>query len=106
MARAEIIQELRGLGDEAQAWILKYLVNESLLMCDADVRHMVWKAFTRSLVVCPESDFRRFIRCLLPKALTHGATHQIYPDGLGGFKDRDQLTKLQVMVEDYLAIRP
>ncbi len=38
---------------------------------------------------------------LLPKAMMHGAKTQIFPDGLGGFKDREKIENLQLKVKAY-----
>ena len=39
---------------------------------------------------------------LLPKAMTHGARIQIWPDGLGGFSDKETIEAARQAAKEYV----
>jgi len=49
-----------------------------------------------------DEAFSWFVLAIPPSAMLHGGTCQIWPDGLGGFKDRKNIELLREAAQEYI----
>jgi hypothetical protein len=49
-----------------------------------------------------EEAFDWLVLALLPSAQLKGAHTQVWPDGLGGFRDRETLDKIRAAAAEYI----
>jgi hypothetical protein len=58
-----------------------------------------------ALALMPDEAFSWFVLAAVPSAMLHGATAQIWPDGIGGFSDESKqaITEVRDAANAYLA---
>lgn len=55
-----------------------------------------------ALATMDDEAFSWFVLAIPPSAMLHGGTCQIWPDGLGGFQDRETIEALRTAAQAWL----
>lgn len=55
-----------------------------------------------ALATMDDEAFSWLVLAIPPRAMLHGATCQIWPDGLGGFQDREKIDELRTAAQAWL----
>lgn len=56
-----------------------------------------------AICLLDDEAFSWLARSLLQSAMLHGASTQVWPDGLGGFRDRETIERARTDAAEYLA---
>lgn len=67
-----------------------------------DARRALQLRLASKLGALDDESFGWLALALLPSAMLHGARTQVWPDGLGGFRDRERIEEIRDLANAYV----